>query len=353
MATPTLRALRRQVGPEGELIGVLRPYVREVLQGTDWLDGTLEYDPASRHRHHQCLSVARRLRRRRVETVMLLSNSFRAAAVAWLSGAHNRVGYCRNGRGCLLSRRLRPPRRGWRLVPVSAVDYYLEIAQALGVPSAGRHMELATTPADEQRADAAWERWGWDRCETVVSLNNGGAYGAAKWWPAESFVQLARKIACDFAVKVLILCGPAERDASRVMAAQAGHPAVRSLAEFQPSIGLTKACLRRSHLLVTTDSGPRHLATALGTATVSLFGPTDPRWSANYARQGLKLWHPVPCGPCGRRECPLGHHDCMRGLPVDRVYRATARLLEERYVTRTVPQPTSGHRSSKTAVPPT
>ena len=103
---------------------------------------------------------------------------------------------------------------------------------------------------------------------------------------------------------------------------------VYSLGSEALSIGLSKAILRRCQLLVTNDSGPRHLAAAFQVPSIALFGPTDPRWSENYSVQELQLQQHVPCGPCGRRCCPLSHHRCMRELTVDRVFAGVASLLQ-------------------------
>jgi heptosyltransferase-2 len=90
---------------------------------------------------------------------------------------------------------------------------------------------------------------------------------------------------------------------------------------------LTKACIRRSALLVTTDSGPRHFAAAFDVPVITLFGPTHIAWTRTYHPKAIHLLHPVPCGPCQRPTCPLGHHRCMRELDPDAVFAAARRLL--------------------------
>jgi len=96
------------------------------------------------------------------------------------------------------------------------------------------------------------------------------------------------------------------------------------------SIGLTKACVRRADLLVTTDSGPRHFAAAFGRPVVTLFGPTHIAWTETYQPAALHLQKTVPCGPCQQRVCPEGHHRCMRELLPAEAFAAARRLLGER-----------------------
>src|SRR5262249_34446418 len=162
----------------------------------------------------------------------------------------------------------------------------------------------------------------------IVCLNPGGAFGSAKHWPTTSFAILALRLALELEKRVLVLCGPAERDEAQEIVRLANHPAVVSLAAEVPSIGLTKAAIRRADLLVTTDSGPRHFAQPFNVPVVTLFGPTHVAWSETYYDRALHLQIEVDCGPCQKRVCPLQHHRCMRGLNVDWVFKAAAALLK-------------------------
>jgi heptosyltransferase-2 len=326
MATPTLRALKKFFGERAILTGIMRPYVAPMLAETPWLDEFLCYDPRSRDASLREWSLVKQLRQRRLDQIVLLSNSLRTGLIAWLSGARRRVGYARYGRGPLLTDKLRPPRKGRQLVPVSALDYYLELAYHIGCPTESRQVELPTTRADEQAANHVWDSRGLGRTGAVVAMNPGGAYGAAKHWPAEYFAELARQLVQRGDTSVLVLCGPSERDVAREVEHRAAHESVVSLADERPSLGLSKACVRRSNLLVTTDSGPRHFAAAFRVPAVTLFGPTDPRWSWNYHPEETVLQRDMACSPCAKRVCPYKHHRCMRDLTPDKVLT----LVQER-----------------------
>ncbi len=329
MATPTLRALRRHYGPNARLIGVLRPYLADVLAGTRWLDEQILFDPRSRDSAQRSWPVARQLRARKLDMLVLLTNSLRTGLIGWASGSRERVGYARYGRGPTLTTRLYPPRAGWKWLPTPAIDAYLQLAYAVGCPPESPRMELETLPQDEEAADALWRKWRLPAGGEVVVLNSGGAFGAAKHWPAEYFAALARRIAAHDRLAVLVNCGPNERQIAAAIVRSADHPGVVGMAdEERLPIGLTKACIRRSRLLVSTDSGPRFFAAAFGVPVVSLFGPTHIQWSRTHYAGEVCLAHEVPCGPCMQRTCPLGHHRCMRDLTVDQVYQAVAGQLE-------------------------
>lgn len=329
MATPTLRALRNHFGPKAHLVGIMRPYVVDVLAGTTWLDGTVLYDPRSSDPARRGLAVVRALRRERLDKVLVLPNSLRTGLLAWASGARERVGYVRNLRGALLTRKLYPARFEGCYVPVSALDYFLELAYAVGCPVESPRMELATTREDELRADQAWKRLRLPPAPETIVLNSGGAFGAAKLWPTGYFAVLARRIATELERSVVVVCGPKERELANEIVVGAAHPKVVSLADETLSIGLTKAAIRRSRLLVTTDSGPRHFAAALGVPVITLFGPTHVGWSENHFAQAVHLQLELDCVPCQERTCPLKHHRCMRDLSVDRVFAAVAEQLAQ------------------------
>ena len=327
MATPCLRALRRSL-PGATILGVIKPSAAPTLDGNPWLDELIRFDPRSDDRAHHARAVVRRLRSERPDLALLLPNSFRSAWVAWRGGCRQRVGYARGGRGLLLTDRLIPPRdaRGGFL-PVPAVESYLRIAEAVGCRADSPRLELFTTPADESAADRARAALGIEPGAPVVSLNNGGAFGPAKSWPVPHFRTLARRLATELGATCLVLCGPSEREAARAIAEGARHPRVVSLADQPLGLGLSKACVRRSRLLVTTDSGPRHFAAAFGVPVVTLFGPTRIAWTRTYHPHAVHLQQPVPCGPCQQGVCPLGHHRCMTELHPDRVFAAAARLM--------------------------
>lgn len=323
MATPALRALRKRVGRDGELIGLMRPYVAEVLAGTDWLDDVILYQKKAKRSEERTSQAIARLRARQPDMVVTLTNSFRTAWMAWRSGAPVRVGSHGLLRQGLLNRSVDVGKAG-------TIEAYLQVAYAAGCAEESPRLELATTEQDEQAADRVWDKLGLPDGDRVVVLNSGGAYGAAKHWPVENFASLARRLAREHNFHVLVNCGPAEREIARQVVDEAGDERVVSLADFDVPLGLTKACIKRSRLLVSTDSGPRFFGIAFGKPVVSLFGPTSPLATETKSPLESSLSLSLDCQPCGKRVCPLGHHQCMRDLLPDRVLREVERLLELR-----------------------
>jgi heptosyltransferase-2 len=326
MATPTLRAVRRHFGPSARIVGILRPQLADLLQGSDWLNEQIPFDPKSVE--HGRLALLGRMRGQRFDMALLLTNSLHTAALAWLGGARQRVGYARDGRSWLLTKQVQAARDGRQFRPVPMVESYLALTRAMGCAEESPQLELHVTAAESAQATRVWHDLGLRSDGRVVALNSSGAYGAAKLWPAEHCAALARQIVEQLDHDVLVLCGPGERDAARQIAARAGSPRVFSLAAQAVSLGLTKGCLARCGLMVSTDSGPRHIAAALGKPVATLLGPTLPTWIENASVRGPLVRAELDCLGCGRRTCPLGHHRCMRDLTPERILGEVAALVQ-------------------------
>lgn len=321
MATPAVRAIRRHFN-DARVIGVMKPYVSDVVAGSPWFDDVVPMTGA--------FPTGLALRKHRPDLAVLFPNSFRSALAAWVGGCSRRVGYRRHGRGLLLTDALEPDRHDDGALKVSPViDAYNRLAEYVGCAPPGHDMELFTLPDDEGAAEAVWDAGGLRRYPEVVCLNPGAAFGASKYWPAEYFAEVARDLVRRRRCGVLVLCGPAEREMAKTIADEAADPAVVALSALSvpPSLGLTKALVRRCDLLVTTDSGPRHFAAAFDRPVVTLFGPTHIAWTETYHHRAIHLQKEVECGPCQKRRCVTDHR-CMTGLLPAEVLIAAEDLLQ-------------------------
>jgi len=331
MATPLLRGLRRYYGPEAHIVGVMKPYVAEVFSGSPWLSDILFYNRRSKDRSHRGGEVIRRLKLRQLDVAFLLPNSLRAALLAWRAGAVRRIGYARDGRGWLLTDRVAAPMAGaWprrRHAIVPAIRHYLGLLRAFDLPEAGRRMELAVTADERAAGEAVLASAGVGGRYAV--LVPGGRYGSAKLWPAGHFATLARQLADD-GLAVVISTAPGEHDVADGIAAKS--PAV-ALHEHGLRLGALKAILASAAVCVTNDTGARHVAIALGTPTVTLFGPTDPLRTTLGVAVERELRVDVPCRPCQLKACPLPEPQtqrCLRELSPERVRDAVVEVMSTR-----------------------
>lgn len=283
MATPTLRMIRQTL-PGSFIGGLCRPGIDQLLAGSDLLD-ELHVERASGVMGPKF--AAAKIRPRRYDAALLLTNSFSTALTVRIAGIPRRIGYDRDARGLLLTDRMPAPTRpDGSFAPVPAVNYYYDLARRFLVPSAGPmpgYLELATTPVEESQAESILER----AAANAPSLRSGsgfivlnpGGNNPAKRWPAPRFAQLASDLFARHGVVSIVNGSPGERDLVREIVSLATPGSASGIAELGIALGSLKAIVRRSRLMVTNDTGPRHIAAAFGVPLISLFGPTDHRWT--------------------------------------------------------------------------
>lgn len=340
LATPALRALRT-VHRQAHLTFLVKSHLAEVLGGGDWMDEVIHW-PSGRNRdtrRQSFVGLAGQLRRRRFDWAVLLTNSFRSALLARLSGIRRRIGYDREGRGLLLTDKLLPEKADGRFVPVPMTRYYGAVARYLGCREVPSALELYTTPEDESAAEQVLRSAGVTAGQPVVVLNPGASFGPAKCWLPERFAEVADRLAAEQNAAVLVACGPKETETARAVGRRIQRRAV-VLDDPVVRLGPLKALIRRADLLITNDTGPRHFANAFGTPVVTIFGPTDPKWTETDVSTERGLMVKVHCGPCMKRTCPLDHR-CMKWVSTEMVLASAGELLRERLTRSAGGAPTS------------
>lgn len=294
MATPAIRRIRDTM--PGIFIGALcRPGMDQLLSGSTLFDEIHVFQP---HGMMASKKAANKVRPRRYDSALLLTNSFSTALITRLAFIPRRIGYNRDTRGMLLTDPVAPPRntdKSWKLTP--AVDYYWNLTSHLlgedpvdwsihtpttctEVPLAlppETYMELGTSDHDREKAQAILDSARIKPGERYAILNPGGN-NTAKRWPIERFAQLADHLHSAHNLRVLINGSPAEADlCDQIIRHAKSHPA--SLPALGNTLGALKPIIDGAVLMVTNDTGPRHIAAALSTPLITLFGPTDPRWT--------------------------------------------------------------------------
>ena len=184
---------------------------------------------------------------------------------------------------------------------------------------------LTPTTRAEMQAEHLWAVQGWGRAEQVLGICPGAAFGPAKrWWP-ERFAALADRFLASGRFRVVFFGSPEEIPLVDLIRAHMTHEAASFAG--QDTLGSFMALAARCAVVIANDSGSMHIANAVGTPVVALFGPTDPRRTAPSASPAAVLRHDLACSPCFRTTCPYSDHPCMRLIEVDEVYRAVLDIL--------------------------
>ena len=307
LSLAALRDLRRHF-PAAWLSVLARPSVAGLYRALPEVDAILE----ARGHAAEVASL-----RGAGDLAVMFPNSFGTALAAWRAGVPERWGYATDGRALLLTRRCRVPAsvRGR-----SQVYYYRAMLEGLGLVGEGPPDTSLACPPEWSAEGAALlgDEGPW------IGINAGAAYGTAKRWLPERFAAVAELVARRQGARVAIVGGPAERPLGEAIAAQLRVKS-RLVAGETTLAGLV-GVLSRLRLLLTNDSGPMHVAAALGTPQVAVFGSTDWAETAPVAENATIVREDVPCSPCLLRECPIDHR-CMTRVDVDRVAQAAFSLL--------------------------
>ena len=267
---------------------------------------------------------ARSLRDLSIDAALVIPRSLRSALAPALARIPVRVGFAAQARSILLTHAV----RGWKPLRLAHRSAYVAALLApFGVeitprPWAFDPPDDALAFADGFLASAPNRR----ARAPLVAFEPGGAYGVAKRWPDERYAELARRLVSSHGADVVLV---GTKDAAPLhdrIAALAGVPLLR--AAGATDLVQLAALLRRAALLVTNDTGPMHLAAAVGTPVLALFGSTDPAVCGPRGRGPLRvLYEQVECAPCYLRECPVPGHPCLDQFSVERVEREVRSLL--------------------------
>lgn len=327
MATPALRAMRENY-PRAHISLLLRPYLRGLIEGSAWYDQLIEYEPRGQHKGPSSyFNFIKRLRAEGFDLELILPNSFSSAMMGFLSGIPQRIGYSREGRGFLLTQSIKPLRDGLKIVPQNMVDYYLNFCHALGCSqSSSRKIELPLSEASLKEAEALLKKYQVDEGAMTVGINPGASFGSSKLWKLPYFAQLSDALIERFGCQVLILSSPKERPLALEIEEHMRQKPINLGLEDIP-LALLKALVSKLSLLITTDSGPRHLAVAFDKPVVVIMGPTDPRYTDYPSEKTMVLREDVECSPCHKKVCPTDHR-CMSLLGPEKVLKAVDTLME-------------------------
>ncbi len=325
LATPVLAALRQHFAA-AQISLLMRQYVSEVVEGSNWYD-LAWYWPTGTGlaRELRMRRLARRLAEHGFDLALLLTNSFRSALITWWAGIPRRVGYARDWRGWMLTDRLCPLRRNGQFVPSPVLSAYIKIAEQVGCPVPDRKLRLSVTPQQEEAGQALLRHYGLADERPYAVINPGAAFGSAKCWLPERFAELCDRLSEEYGFQCLVVGSPGEAELMRSIAAQSRRGAICC---DQPgtTLGSLKVVIRQAALLVCNDTGPRHYGNAFGVPTVTIFGPTHQAWTDTGYAGEVKLQVPVECGPCQLRTCPLDLR-CMTALTTDLVMQAVHDVL--------------------------
>jgi heptosyltransferase-2 len=315
MSVPFLRALKKN-DPGGTLVVLGRPSIAPIFA----MSGTVDAVWKSRGRDFAGFwRDAIRARRANIDETWVLPHSFRSALLGRATGAPRRIGYATDRRSALLTTAVvRPP----------ATDHQSRdedrLLASAGIALDAEPPRLFVLPDRSAAARKELEAQGMTGAPRPIFLAPGAAFGPTKQWPAERYALLADAM-LDRAERAALVIGPDEVELGRLIARRARHRVPILGAELDT--GGLAALLAEGKLLIGNDSGPAHIAAAVGVPSVVFFGPTDPGRTAPRGAPSIVLDKYVFCSPCYLKKCPY-QHECMEEITVEMALDAALRMLK-------------------------
>ena len=322
LCTPALRAIRQHF-KSSRISFFAKPIVRKILSPGSFNNGWLE------QQNNNPFAIAKKLKEHKFTHAILFKNSFASAVAVSLARIPLRIGYAREGRGVLLTDKLYPPKLpDGRFKPISMIDYYLAIAYWLGCNTTDRNLELLINPQEKQKLRAKLPEV-LDSEGPVVVIVPGGAFGPSKCWLSERFAATGDWLISNYNAMVVVSVSPnpAEKQIAKEICDSSKHKLI-NLADRPITAGELKSLFSTADLVISNDTGPRHIAIALRRKIISLFGPNDPVWTDTGYENEIQLIGDAPCAPCGKPICEKKEHLCMQAITVEMVREAAKKLLE-------------------------
>jgi lipopolysaccharide heptosyltransferase II len=311
LAIPALKAVRSNF-PKAEITLLVRPWVAGLFTSAPFIDRV--WSEAKPTKIGDWTRITRDIRAFEFDLALLLPNSFESALMMFLARVPNRIGYATDGRTWMLTNSIEPA-----IKTQHQVHYYLDLARAIQAETENPSIEIEATDEERRNARSLLAEAGISRGTRFLVLNPGAAYGSAKRWHEERFAGVADILAAELDLGVAMIGSEGERlIAEQIRSRMKTASAVLS---GRTSLETLIGVLAESSLMITNDSGPMHIAAALGVPTVAVFGSTDERVTSPFGRRTRVVKHPVECSPCLLRECPIDHR-CMNRVSVDDVCRA-------------------------------
>lgn len=328
MATGTFARIRAAF-PNARITAGMRGYLRPLLSGSAWFDEVVETPKSSGL--GAFWREVRAMRARAFDLAIVLPNSLATGLLPFCAGVPVRAGWRQGRSWCMnvgptatVTRRWWQPRIGPRRLATPMPEYYRELLDCLALPQGPTRPILPLADGDREWVAQHLRSLGVGDDERLALFVVGANFGASKLWPPEQFAAAAREIQRRFGLRALVLVGPAETELGERIAKDGD-----ALCLSRPVLPLDKlkALVARSAVMVTGDTGPRHLGVAYDLPVVCLIGPTDPAYTNYCLERTILIRKDLPCVPCQRKVCPLGHHRCMRDITVDEVVDAVGRVL--------------------------
>jgi len=314
---PALKALKRKF-PAAQVTVVVSPGLESLIQGTPLADRVLVFDKTKFKKSPlDFIKFGSGLRTERYDLFVDMQPSLRSLLLRKLSNSKVQLVYRKQVKGRTGDHR------------IHAAQNFMETLGPLGINEPVEDIELPLAPDAVMAVEQLFSERNIDLSRPLIALNcSVGAARPARNWIPERFTILADRIIDELGATVVFVGGKEDQDLVKRVMGTMKTKAVSFAGEL--SLELSAALLSKCRCLVSSDTGPLHLATAVKIPVIGLFGSTDPQRTGPIGKGHQVLSKSLPCVPCEEKRCPLGTLECMAAISVDDVFAAVSQMLGDR-----------------------
>ena len=313
LTTPAIRAVRARFR-DAYIVMLVAKQSAEILRENPHLNEIITFDRLAKNKDTgEMLRVIRMLRERKFTLAIDLQRKFRTEMLMYFSGAAERIG---KGRLCTV----RVHEQGNK----HATAHYFELLHAAGIPAEDPGLEVFLSESERLAAAQRFDTAGVNAGQLKVGFFPGAGWKLREWMP-DRFAAIGDKLVERFNANILIFGGQKEMELVQTVASLMNARAIPFAGNLQ--IRQLAACIEKCDLFLTNDTGPMHIAAAVGTPTVSLFGPGNHIRFQPLGTLHQTIRHPVPCSPCKQFTDKCKDNICMKGIGVDAVWESVSHTL--------------------------
>jgi len=324
LSTPVIKALRENY-PHAYIAMMISPYAKDIVEGNPYLDDIIIYDKDGKHKSwRRSIKFSQRLKKKRFDLAVILHPTNRVHLVTFFAAIPRRIGYDRK-LGFLLTDRIKHTKQ-WG--EKHELEYNLDLLRYLGVELRDKAIFMPIKPESEKWVDELFKEERIKDTDKLLAIHPGASC-PSKIWPNERFADVADRLMGKYGFKCLVVAGPKDLGLANNVIKHMQHPAI-SLAG-KTSVSQLASILKKCQLFISNDSGPVHIASAMGTPVISIFGRSQKglspkRWGP-VGKKDKILHKQVGCIECLAHNC-VKDFACLKAITVDDVLKAADSIFK-------------------------
>jgi lipopolysaccharide heptosyltransferase II len=324
LSTPVIKTLRYNY-PDAYIAMMVSPYSKDIVDGNPYLDKVIIYDKDGKHKSWwRSLKFSRNLKKKRFDLAIILHPTNRVHLVTFFAGIPKRIGYDLKI-GFLLTNRIRHTKQYGEK---HELEYNLDLVRYLGIEPEDKNLFMPIRPESEKWVEELFRQEGIKEKDKLLVIHPGASC-PSKVWPNDRFAQVADRLIEKYSFKVLIVSGPKDLSLAQSLIRNMQHSAINLAGKT--SVSQLASILKRSRLFISNDSGPVHVASAVGVPVISIFGRNQAglspkRWGPT-GKNDLILHKEVGCIECLAHNC-VKEFACLKAISTEDVINAAESILK-------------------------